>query len=391
MASINNISEITISSPSSTQASSSGSFLSRLQSSLSPDLTPTALSSTLQRHLPDNLQQGLHLDNATTNFAQLRATLVENIQRFQQGTTVQQAERLAEQYMSRGEALFKEAGEFLKDAVKVVPPEEADDNAGVLWDGSDVWPLQTSLSTPSRKGKDKESNTVRAAGKRAEALLRKLLSNPEDIRKDPESDEDGAVRDMWTQFLKDVDTNGGTSGEVWNKRISDALDGHDKDEDIKALTSLRDELVPAEMTAETFWTRYFFRVHQIEREEEKRKALVAATGNDEEEFNWEDEEDEGLLSASQNEITTPINMHSSATPISAASGSKAERQIEQLPVPISTPSSTSQTPVCLSPRESEDSYDVVSSGNVSSTGGRGSESKGKGQLKHEDGDDSDWE
>jgi hypothetical protein len=253
-ASMDNISETTISpiSPpsesTSAQASSSASFLSRIQSSLPPNLTPAALSSTLQRHLPDNLQQGLNLDNATANFAQLRATLTENIQRVQQGTTVQQAERLAEQYMSKGEALFKEAGEFLKDVVKVVPPEEADDTPGVLWDGTDVWPLQASLSSgSSRKGKNKESNVIfnapRAAGKRAEVLLLKLRSDPEDIRKDPEADTDAAVRDMWTSFLKDVvETSGGTNGEVWNKRISDTLDGHDRDEDIKVLISLRDEI-----------------------------------------------------------------------------------------------------------------------------------------------------
>lgn len=28
------------------------------------------------------------------------------------------------------------------------------------------------------------------------------------------------------------------------------------------------------MTSDTFWTRYFFRVHQVEREEERRKALI---------------------------------------------------------------------------------------------------------------------
>jgi hypothetical protein len=33
-------------------------------------------------------------------------------------------------------------------------------------------------------------------------------------------------------------------------------------------------LVSAEMTEETFWKRFFFRVHQIQREEEKRKALL---------------------------------------------------------------------------------------------------------------------
>lgn len=36
-------------------------------------------------------------------------------------------------------------------------------------------------------------------------------------------------------------------------------------------------LVPSEMDASTFWTRYFFRVHQIEKDEEKRKQLLAGT------------------------------------------------------------------------------------------------------------------
>ena len=32
--------------------------------------------------------------------------------------------------------------------------------------------------------------------------------------------------------------------------------------------------VPSEMTEETFWTRYFFRMYQIEREAERRRALL---------------------------------------------------------------------------------------------------------------------
>jgi hypothetical protein len=31
------------------------------------------------------------------------------------------------------------------------------------------------------------------------------------------------------------------------------------------------------MTQEVFWTRYFFRVYQIEQEEDRRKALLAGT------------------------------------------------------------------------------------------------------------------
>ena len=33
--------------------------------------------------------------------------------------------------------------------------------------------------------------------------------------------------------------------------------------------------VPSAIDEKTFWTRYFFRVYQIEKDEEKRKALLA--------------------------------------------------------------------------------------------------------------------
>lgn len=33
-------------------------------------------------------------------------------------------------------------------------------------------------------------------------------------------------------------------------------------------------LVPSELTDQEFWQRFFFRVHQIKEEEEKRKAVL---------------------------------------------------------------------------------------------------------------------
>ena len=225
------------------------SFFSRLQSSFPPTFTPTALSSTLQRHLPENLQHGLNLENATADFTQLRTALAENIQRVQQGTTVQQAEKLAEEYMHKGEALFKEAGEFLKDAVKVVPPEG--DVTGVVWDGTDVWPMPSPIQTnvgrgASRKGKNKESDvifSVPRGAKRADILLKNLRSDPEALRKDPGDDDDDSVKQLWSSFIIDeVDAKGGITGETWITRINMTLEGHSENEDVKTLTSLRDQL-----------------------------------------------------------------------------------------------------------------------------------------------------
>jgi BSD domain-containing protein len=46
--------------------------------------------------------------------------------------------------------------------------------------------------------------------------------------------------------------------------------------DDASLTLLGGHLVPEEMTEDEFWTRYFFRVHQIDQEEERRKAVLAS-------------------------------------------------------------------------------------------------------------------
>ncbi|KAF8532546.1 hypothetical protein JB92DRAFT_3138317 [Gautieria morchelliformis] len=384
-------------------ASASSSFLSRLQGSLPPNFTPSALSSTLQRHLPENLQHGLNLENATADFTQLRTALAENIQRVQ-GTTVQQAEKLAEQYMHKGEALFKDAGEFLKDAVKVVPPEGGSGVAGVVWDGTDLWtmpsPIQTNVGrATSKKGKNKESDVIfsvpRAAAKRADILLKSLRSDPEALLKDPGKDDDAAVKQLWSSFVTDeVDGKGGIAGETWTARVSVALEGHDENEDAKSLAVLRDQLVPAEMSNDVFWTRYFFRVHQIEQEKERRKALLERANQDDDDFTWEDDDEvqggDEQLSSSQAENDTPVNTSSGTANNQVPATSDTPKPLS---MPPSNPSSsTSQTPVCISPRESEDSYDVVSSENVSSTGGRAGERKTKGGEKGgDDGDESDWE
>lgn len=242
-------SETSTAGPSTETTPSASNFLSRLQSSLPPNFTPAALSATLQRHLPENLQHGLNFENATPDFTQLRAALAENIQRVQQGITIQQAERLAEQYMHKGEALFRDAGEFLKDAVKVVPPE-GDAVTGVVWDGTDAWPMPSSIQTNvgqgTNKGKNKESNVIFSmprGTKRADVLLKKLRSDPEALGKDPGDDDDDAVRQLWTSFVTDeLDAKGGITGEMWTARIGMMLEGHGENEDAKALASLKDQL-----------------------------------------------------------------------------------------------------------------------------------------------------
>jgi hypothetical protein len=112
-----------------------GTFFSRLQATLPPQFAPAAITASLQTQF-------------TTAQAQadaLRASLATNIQRIQQEgvagsgpISLAQAEKLAEEYVHRSEALLKNAGAFLKDAVHVVPGDASNDMHGVVWDGSDV-------------------------------------------------------------------------------------------------------------------------------------------------------------------------------------------------------------------------------------------------------------
>ena len=169
------------------------------------------------------------------------------------------------------------------------------------------------------------------------------------------------------------------------------------------------------MDSQTFWTRYFFRVHQIEKDEEKRKALLegthrkaiarrekgyrtvvtsAQTGESEEDFNWEDEEDEDVPTPPVAPAAVQPTESKPSTPSGPKELSRSHRaSVDTLvkpatqPEPMSIPTSLVSTPANASPRESsESSYDVVSTGSARVSAGA------KSPVKDvEDDGDSDWE
>jgi len=356
------------SSSTSTLAASTSPFqslLSRVQATLPPNI-----STALQNNIPESLRDG-HLN---VDFAQLKSTLSAEFQRVQGVTRAQ-----AEEYVHKSEALFKDAGEFFKDAVKVVPPEEADvGSAGVMWDGLDIWTLPIT-SKSSAKGKGKERDLLvkaRAAGTRAETLLRQLKRDGTLLTTDPDSVD--STRPVFDLFVKnDVESKeGGILGVFWAERIKSNLD--DGTEEGLSLKAMKDGLVPSSLDEEIFWTRYFFRVHQIEEDEKKRKALLAGASESEEDFSWEDDDEEN---------STPPGSYESED-ITATAQTKVSRVSNDtvLVDSKSYPSSLVTTPSNTSPRgSSEGSYDVVSNASVSA----GPEAK----KAHEDDDDadSDWE
>ena len=272
-------------SPSAHARTASQNLFTRLQASIPPNLV-----STVQSQLPEALKQPGNID-----FAQLRTTLTSEFQRVQGITRVQ-----AEEYVHKSESLLREAGEFLKDAVKVIPPEEGGSvaPAGTLWDGTDIWMLPEPVA--SSKGKERERTSsssgrpsvdgLRAVATRAEALLKQLRHDPEVLKVDPLADE--RASQLYEAWKKDKVTpkEGGISSTEWKaeiqKALDDPVDGHALKTTLETLGMswflillfgymlTIPFLVPSHTTEEEFWTRYFFRVHQVEQEEERRKALI---------------------------------------------------------------------------------------------------------------------
>ena len=211
----------TVQSPSTTTAQS---LLGRIHSSLPPNVV-----STVQAHLPDSLKNAQHID-----FAQMRHTLATEFQRVQGVTRAQ-----AEEYVHKSEAVLreamKEASDVIRDAVKVIPPEEdGGSSAGTVWDGTDIWTLP-GLSTGaeggrhSSKGKEKDlggssrrsEDTLRAVATRAESLLKQLRGDPEIIKVDPAVDSSQESYLAWADGLEATGTGFGT--QAWSQRITQAL------------------------------------------------------------------------------------------------------------------------------------------------------------------------
>ena len=136
--------------------------------------------------------------------------------------------------------------------------------------------------------------------------------------------------------------------------------------------------MPETLTPEEFWTRYFFRVYQVEREEAHRRAIIqgialsnsrcdgtsltlfvgTAAVNDDD-FSWEDDDDDP---------TSPTTKVAPAPASTEIPSSQQEASPGHLSAPPAGTKSRTSTPGNLSPRQSsEDSYDVVSS-QVSSNG-----------------------
>jgi hypothetical protein len=272
---------------------------------------------------------------------------------------------------------MKEAGEVLRDAVKVIPPDQAGSNEGLIWDGTDMWMLPADSSDSIGKEEDatgsmKSAEAQSAVATRAEALLRRLKRDPAILRLDPEADE-GNKFEYRAWLEGDVNSKeGGIDGQEWKGKIAAVLE---EPLDGPALKELQDMLVPSELTLPGFWLRFFFRTHQIRKEEEKRKALIQSTTDtsNDDDFSWEDDEEEPSAASDGKPVVVKTK--------SSIASLEDTKTIKEMPSQLSTGT-------LPSPRvSSECSYDFVSSSNASAD----EMPPRKVKEEHDEEGDSDWE
>ncbi|KAH0588976.1 hypothetical protein H2248_004756 [Termitomyces sp. 'cryptogamus'] len=352
-------------------STSTSTLFSRLQSALPPNLLDN-----VRTQIPESLKHA----SVNIDLPQLRANFLTEFQRVQGITRAQ-----AEEYAHKSETLFreavKEAGEALRDAVKILPPEEAGSSGGfasgngggLIWDGSDMWslPLEPPETMPSSTTSKtpRRTDAQEAVATRAESLFRRLRHDPVILRRDPAVD-GGELYLSWVS-LKIASQEGGIAGKHWSDKIDKVLGEAGTGE---ALKQTRDTLVPSELSDGEFWTRYFFRAHQIHSEEQKRKALLEGT-LEEEDISWEDDDEETgapeLSSTTESTIPSPtVNK-------------TVEKQSDK--PDFLTASSPSVT------QDSSEEYDVVSSGNVSPKEEHKSIVVRPDGNKGSSDEDSDWE
>ncbi|KIR57895.1 hypothetical protein I314_06401 [Cryptococcus bacillisporus CA1873] len=310
-------------------ASSTGQLQRSIVSAVQSTLDATSANSALSN--PNAFRQQF-VDNLRLTSAR------ENLQ-----LSVKQAEKLAEDYLRKGDQWVKGAEKWMEEAVKIVPPEGEETHVvNIGWDGGDWYSFSTSNDPSHISAIDSGASEPSAAStqvkvlasSRKDALLKRLREDKQLLLVDPEGE--GETEKRKAEFRDWVNTQ-------WEVQKTK---GRLEDEGL--VGSVRMELVPEHLTDEQFWQRYLFHKHMIEDEEQKRKLLLQSSQQDQaDDFNWDDEPEE----------TTPLGerqaSHDIDTPKVSSDGKQSSLILNYSKVKLAALDSSS-------PQDSEESYDLVS-------------------------------
>jgi hypothetical protein len=198
---------------------------------------------TLQKSLGESIASASNnpqlqsLTRSDVNLAQFSSNIQKNLAQAGTMLNIQQAEKLAEEY-------FRHAGEFLKDAVKVLPPDE-DGQGGMIWDGSDMYAFSTAGNQDDTAPYDMTrsgSLEVSRAPLRKEALLRRLRADKELFLVDPAAETESASRRAAFQafYKTEIEEQGGVEGIAFETKIREELEKESAD--AETLRATRDAL-----------------------------------------------------------------------------------------------------------------------------------------------------
>lgn len=282
----------TAESESAPSANQLGGFFKTLQSTLAAEASQLNANLSTQFHsLQSSLSESIANNPSlaqlnTRNISTLSSTIQQNLEQAGTKINLKQAEKLAEEYLKRGESLLGEAGTFLKDAVKVVPPDQ---QSSVVWDGSDIGMYAEQLGGVSAAtaaggaGSSRSPSSDLARSQlRLNALLRRLKGDTELLSLDPlseTSEMSSSRQEMYKtlqgqhlaldepNFQKLVWVEMGPGGSDEKAAVTDGAD-------VEVLKATKEALVPSQVTEREFWSRYFFHKQVIQDEEKKRQALL---------------------------------------------------------------------------------------------------------------------
>lgn len=269
-----------------TSADSAGDALES-QASTSPGNQAPVSAAAFFSRLQTQLQSNPNFQSFQHNISTMQAELKSKVDDFSK-VDMTEVQRRAEAAMNQGEKYFKTASTELSDlfgqAVRIVPPEEA---------GAGGRGGRGSAAADKRK----KAAAVAAAG-RKESLLHRIRSDPAVLLVDPAeaptsetaapaNDAEGSfsaaasthvdTREAFASFCEKIEEEkGGLESDAWRAKIKQQLDD---DESGHVLQATYDSIVPSKIPAEAFWSRYFFRVQQIEDDEARRKAVLEGEGS----------------------------------------------------------------------------------------------------------------
>ena len=227
-------------------------FFTKLQSQVAANPNLQGLSTQFNQ-LQHQLSENLHSLPASlqTNLNQLQSQLPASLTHLDA--------KQAEQYLQKGESWLAEFGtevqRLAKEAVRVVPPGE-----------------EAMSDERARKKEERLRKAEQVAIGRRDQLVLKLRADKAGLLVDPAQPVDGAGidrREAYAKFLQATEDAGGFEGEEWLAKAAKEIE-----QGGEQFKKTIEELVPATLSKEAFWSRYLFAVQEIDEDEQRRRKVL---------------------------------------------------------------------------------------------------------------------